>query len=266
MIKSRSNRILLFFIIFLISVSSLTIFKVNSQSFETIIIDTDGSIDPINSSIKRIGNTYTFTKNIKGTIEVLSHDITIDGDGYDLQGDGLSTGIDVQAKDDVTIKNLTISNHSTGIKLSAFRVFPTFEPPNVVGYRASISNNTILNNDVGVLGDADHDTVFSGNYILDNRIGIDSRDSVRPVFSENQFLSNGESLLVNLSAYYDDSNTIDGIPVSTPTPAPTPTHTPTPIVTPEPISFPTAIVIVSTVTVVIGLGIFFYFKKRHKLR
>jgi len=247
----------------LISVSSLTIFKVNSQSFETIIIDTDGSIDPINSSIKRIGNTYTFTKNIRGSIEVLSHDITIDGDGYDLQGDGSSTAIDVKAKDDVTIKDLTISNHSTGIKLSAFRVFPTFEPPNKVGYRASISNNTILNNDVGVLGDADHDTVFSRNYILDNRIGIDSSDSVRPVFSENHFLNNGESFLVNPSAFVDDSNTVDGIPVSTPTPAPTPTHTPTPTIPPKP--FPTNLALVSIVGIaIISIGVLIYFKKYRK--
>ncbi|KON31877.1 MAG: hypothetical protein AC479_08180 [miscellaneous Crenarchaeota group-6 archaeon AD8-1] len=263
-ILSRSFAVLF---VVLLSFSSIAIFRVKAQSFMTIIIDTDGSIDPINSSIKHIGNTYTLTKDIKGSIEVLSNDITIDGNGYTLQGDESSTGIDIKHKDEVTIKNLTITNHFIGIKLSALRLIPNFEPPHEVGHGTSISNNTILNNDIGVLGDADHDTIFSGNYIVDNRIGIDSSDSVRPVFSENQFLNNEESFLFNPSAYMDESNVVDGIPVATPTPTPTispePTPSPTPTSSPtSELEFPTTLVVASVVILGIGaLGILTFYKK-----
>jgi len=261
-IPSRNFAIL---IIILLSFSSLTIFNVKAHSIMTIKIDTDGSIDPTNSSIKQVGNTYTFTRNIRGSIEVLIQDITIDGDGYTLDGDGSSTGINIQHTHNVTIKNLTITNHLIGIKLSAWRIVPNYEPPTSVCLRTSIANNTLLNNDIGVLGDSDMDTVFSGNYLQDNRIGVDFRDSNRVVCLDNQFWNNRESFLVDLATYYDDSNIIDGIPVSTPTPAPTPTPTltPTPTSSPELEPLPTTLILTSVaILAIVVFGFFSYFKKR----
>lgn len=262
--KSILGRSFVVVLVIILCFSSLPILNVKAHSLMIITIDIDGSIDPINSSIKHVGNTYTFTQNIRGSIEVIRNNITINGDGYTLDGDGSSTGIDIKHTYDVAVKNLTITNHLIGIKLSALRLVPNFEPPQGESHGTSISNNTLLNNDVGVLGDADHDTVFSRNYLLDNRIGIDSSDSIRPVFSDNHFLNNEESLRFNPSAYVDESNIIDGIPVSTPTPAPTPTLSPTPIPTPEPETFPIILVVSLTTIAVIGLGILVYFKKYRK--
>ena len=212
--KGRISRSFAILLVVLLSFSTVTIFNVKAQSFMTITIEPDGSIDPVNSSIERLGNTYKFTDNIYGSLVVIRSNITINGNGYTLNGDGSSSGIDIPHKYDVAIKNLIITNHLNGIKLSAFRIIPNQIDYYGSCHRTSISNNRILNNDVGVLSDHDQDTDLYGNIIQENRIGLDLRDSHGNVFRDNQFLNNEESFLVNPSTYYDDSNTIDGIPVT----------------------------------------------------
>ena len=95
-----------------------------AQTFESITIKGDGSIEGTNK-IQRDGSTYTLTGNISGTIQVKKSNIVIDGAGFTLQGNG-GTGIGISSEAaehpspleiwNVTVKNLRITNFKWGIK------------------------------------------------------------------------------------------------------------------------------------------------------
>jgi len=93
----------------------------------TIYIRADGSIDPPTAPIQRNGDIYIFTSNIYETVEVQRDNITVNGNGYTLQG-GTDYGFFLSERNNVTIKNTRITGFSTGISLY------------------SSSNNTISNN------------------------------------------------------------------------------------------------------------------------
>lgn len=68
--------------------------------------------------IQRSGNIYTFTGDVVGSIVVSRSGIVIDGAGYTLQGNGNLTGIWLQEKNNVEVKNLHIRNFRSGIILT----------------------------------------------------------------------------------------------------------------------------------------------------
>jgi len=103
----------------------------------TIYIRANGSIDPLGAPISTIDNvTYTFTGNINDSIVIERSNITINGNGYTLQGSGSGTGF-YWFVSNVTIKNTNIKNFSYGvyIRSSSFN---------------TVSGNTITNNGHGV--------------------------------------------------------------------------------------------------------------------
>lgn len=53
---------------------------------DTIYIRAEGSIDPPTAPINRVGNVYTFTANIYESIVIEKDNITVNGNGYTLQG------------------------------------------------------------------------------------------------------------------------------------------------------------------------------------
>ncbi|TKJ44674.1 hypothetical protein CEE34_10885, partial [Candidatus Aerophobetes bacterium Ae_b3a] len=61
--------------------------------------------------------TYTLTQNVTEGIEIYADNFTLDGDGYTVTGDGWGTGVYLDERTDVTIKNLTVENFNTGIDL-----------------------------------------------------------------------------------------------------------------------------------------------------
>ena len=83
----------------------------------TIYIRADGSIQGT-TYISTIDNvTYTFTNDINDSIVVERDNIVVDGAGYALQGTGSGTGISLEGRSSVTIKNMTINEFGTGIWL-----------------------------------------------------------------------------------------------------------------------------------------------------
>ena len=68
-----------------------------------------GSVDPPTAPILRDGDVYTFTDNIYETIVVQRDNITVDGNGYMLQGEGSGKGFDLSNRNNVTIKNTHIT-------------------------------------------------------------------------------------------------------------------------------------------------------------
>ena len=90
----------------------------------SVYINADGSVTGTNS-IQRSGDLYVLTDNILGSIIVRKSNITIDGAGYTLQGNGGGTGIDLtnnvtevpSAREifNVTVKNLRIMDFRFGV-------------------------------------------------------------------------------------------------------------------------------------------------------
>ncbi|XHH10077.1 MAG: NosD domain-containing protein [Candidatus Bathyarchaeia archaeon] len=87
------------------------------------------------NQISKNGSQYIFTDNISGSIVVSLSDITLDGNGYSLQGDQKSTGIFIQGLKNVTITNLTINNFKYGVVFSY-----------AAGVDGNCSNNSLISN------------------------------------------------------------------------------------------------------------------------
>ena len=82
------------------------------------MINSDGSITPANSSITHVGDIYTFTGDITGSLTVHESNIVIDGNGFTLEGPG-GMGIWLNQVNNVTIKNLNVDGFSmSGIYLT----------------------------------------------------------------------------------------------------------------------------------------------------
>jgi len=173
-----------------------------------IEITVDGNVTGTDK-IQRDGAIYTFTGNISGSIVVLRGDITIDGAGYALQGNGYSYGIFIQDVSDengsgVTVKNMTITNFETGVLYSYQHVSDKVvvlsgntiknNSRGIVCYNTNniiISQNKIVNNTRGIMSSITQDLVACGNIFTDNAIAI-QLESVRissKVFG-NYFINN----------------------------------------------------------------------------
>ena len=104
--------VLVYVFIFLISLVTFSNLLVKAESV-SIIINPNGSITGTNR-IQQIGNTYTFTANISGNIQVQKSNVVIDGKDYTLDCNN-NSGIDLtngigQNPTRPTISNVTIEN------------------------------------------------------------------------------------------------------------------------------------------------------------
>ena len=102
------------------AVSQVVNFTVSAPEFpseSTIYITADGTVEGTDK-IQRAGNNYTFTSNIIGEIILDKSNITINGNGFTLTGDGNKHGFYLSHINDTIIKNVRIENCNYGIYLS----------------------------------------------------------------------------------------------------------------------------------------------------
>jgi len=156
------------------------------EASETIYIRADGSIDPITANITSADNvTYYFTDNNYDSIIVQRNNVTIDGDGYTLQGIGSGTGI--SCRRNVTIRNIEIHSFYYGVRIE------------------NAENNTITENEIwncteGIsFGEAWNNTV-SWNLIRNNTNGI-SGTSWRNIIMSNTIANNTNGIRYNYAQY-----------------------------------------------------------------
>ena len=137
---------------------------VESQSFETIYIRSDGTVEGTDV-IEISNNTYIFLKDISGSIVVSKEFITIDGSGYALKGtdDSSQRGISLSNRKNVTVTNMVIMNYYIGISCGG-----------------TASNITILN-----------------NYISSCGIGIEFLGSSNHLVKFNTFKNNDIDIAIN---------------------------------------------------------------------
>ena len=143
-------------------------FNIPSHSIE---ITAEGNVTGTDN-IKRNGTNYEFTANVSGSIIVFCDNITIIGNGHSLMGNGNSTGLFLEGRQNTTIKNLTISNFEHGITYSYYHNMYSDCKNNVL-----IANN-IIDNKWGVYCYFAQNITISGNVISNNsEIGISTFDS-----------------------------------------------------------------------------------------
>jgi parallel beta-helix repeat protein len=184
----------------LVGVQFVGLAKANIMPFPTpqpaFTIRSDGSVDPPTAPIQRNREIYTLTDNINGHTIVIERDnVILDGGGYTLQGNGNSTGVFVNNRNGVTVRNMEIRNYLYGIRL-------------LTDYYARV--NTGNHN-------------ISGNNLADNNYGIFFGQCSNNVLRDNQMNGNNVSLSISFGALgdklasfvhdVDTSNTVNGKPV-----------------------------------------------------
>jgi hypothetical protein len=162
--------------------------SVESQTFETIHIRADGSIEGTDK-IQWQGNVYTLTSDIAGTIEVEKSDIVIDGAGYTLQGRGVvvdergiyltGLGWGHPGCGNVSVRNFRISNFQEGIYV-------------VGGRNNSLIGNYLENAQIHLIGNANlTGDLIKHNTIKDAGIFVDYNPGGIDVITENNFIDCG---------------------------------------------------------------------------
>ena len=102
----------------------------------------------------------TFNEDSYEPIVVTADNTVIDGNGYTLQGPGSDTGIYLKDRNDVTIKNLTITGWGDGIYIDPCT--------NII-----IANNIITANEFGVnMGEDSSHVKLTDNTISNNQLGV----------------------------------------------------------------------------------------------
>jgi parallel beta-helix repeat protein len=155
----------------LVSLSRISIVRASG----IIYIRDDGSVEGTDK-IQRDGNVYTFTNNIYDNIRVERDNIVVDGAGYILQGTGSGTGIELENRSNVTVKNLEIKAFNDGIWLLEASdntlIGNKITTNNQWGIRLSgfsnnnVSGNTLINNGYGILVMSSDNNTISGNSIM----------------------------------------------------------------------------------------------------
>jgi parallel beta-helix repeat protein len=187
--------------LFLVAFSQIE--EVKAQ--EAIRIRSDGSIEGTDK-IQRVGNVYSLTGNIYGSIVVERDNVVVDGGGYLVQGLGTGHGIDLSDRMNVTVKNFEITGFETGIY-----VYDHCEPRN-----NAISANIITNSTYGLYIELAHNHTISGNTIANNEYGIYLLESHFNVLRNNSLSNNRYNFDVENIIFVNDvdtSNLVDGEPM-----------------------------------------------------
>jgi parallel beta-helix repeat protein len=170
----------------------------------TIIINTDGSIDPPTAPVSTMDNvTYTLTNNITTNTDgilVGRDNIVMDGAGYTILGAGSGNGIELPGRNNVTITHVEIKGFYQGII-----VFNFSSHDNIIGIR------TVDNSYGGIRIDSSTDNNVTGNIIASCGEGIELSDAENNRVCRNSIQGNTFYGLNLISA---SNNLIDGNNVS----------------------------------------------------
>jgi len=161
---------------------------VSTPAFQAFYIRADGSVEGTDK-IKRNGNVYTFTDDLKGSLLVERDNVVINGNLHLLSGEGAFTGICLFDRSWVTIRNLEIRNFSYGIQ-----IYDTTQGYSLRHVNLNvIAKNRINENRFGIwIGDSDNSPglcryhYISGNTISGNSFGVYfERAEINTVYGNN---------------------------------------------------------------------------------
>jgi parallel beta-helix repeat protein len=150
-------------LLFLVSISSVTLRVQSVEASGTVYIRADGSIDPPTAPISTLDNvTYILTGNITSDdngIVVGMDNIVVDGSGFSIEGTGADYGIYLDGRSNATIQNTNINNFDNGILLLS-------------SSNNSISGNNMTNSNYGIALDSSTNNTINGNNMKNNSHGI----------------------------------------------------------------------------------------------
>jgi len=197
---SRKLVLLTVLTIFLTSILGLAIKVQRVKASGPIYIRADGLVEPSTELISSIDNvTYTFTGDIYDSIVVERSNITIDGNGYTLQGFAREYGFNLTSITNVTIQNTNIKGFDVAIRLQ------------------SASNNTISKNNISENSDLGIFLLYSSNNtIYLNTIKNSARHGILLIESSsnriysNEITENGDiGISISAGLNISSNNLID---------------------------------------------------------
>jgi len=194
--------IALLLILFLVA-SIVGILPVKAEYGGDIIIEADGSITPATAPLEHVGNVYSLTSEISGTITVKNNNIVLNGSSHILAAPPVfGYGIKLDGVSNVTVCNFIIIGGAIGI--------------NVDGTINTVKNNTIRNTDnwiyaiqyptgAIVLHDSSSN-IIAGNKLENNTVGINlaswhPKQCKNNLIVENDIKNSSTAILI-----YDSSN------------------------------------------------------------
>lgn len=161
-----------------------------------IYIKSDGTIEPANASIQKVGNVYLFLSDLPlCSVVVQCDNVVVNGNGFAISGYGGDwyEGITLSAND-VTIKNVTFRAFSSGIDI------------------AYGSNNTIIGNSFaasrGVGITFTNSNIIIGNNFWGSGYGVSGAGSFNSIISNN-FESDSDDFASGIMIQ-GNNNTISG--------------------------------------------------------
>lgn len=156
-----------------------------------IYIRADGNVEGTDK-ILRLGDFYTFTGDLSGSIVVERDNMVLDGAGHVLLVDGdLGVGVDIRDRSNVTVKNLTIKGalgrcgilliNAVNCKVIQNNIIDNFIGIEMTGTssRNRITENSIKNNSVGMeiySVNPGFGNIISKNEVVNNSFGMQIKD------------------------------------------------------------------------------------------
>jgi parallel beta-helix repeat protein len=202
---------------------------------QTIYIRADGNVDPSGAPLARRGELYTLTSNVTSKADgiiIERNNITLDATDYTIHGAGNSTGIQLSAVTNVTVRNARVTGFEYGIWLYwssgneiadnlvagnyyGIWVWPSSSGNGVDGNIATgnsgagifvgpasadndlSGNNVTANSYNGIWIQNDWATVVYGNAVAKNGFrGIFLQNAWSSVLNENNVTDNGEGIVI----------------------------------------------------------------------
>lgn len=125
--KKRS--VVYLIMICLLSLPILSVRPVRAQYQGGFSIGSDGTVSPSDAPVLQVGDIYTLTSDVNGSIAVFGNNLVLNGNGHTVISSFGSSGIMLHGTTNVTLENLVIEGGAFGIY--------------VQGEENSIVNNTI---------------------------------------------------------------------------------------------------------------------------
>lgn len=181
-------------------------------------IKADGSIEPGDAPLTRVGETYILTDDIAASgngILVERGNITLDGNGHSVTGPGRGyrRGITLEGAVNVAVRNIRVKGFYYGVLVGH-------------SYNITVANSTLTENYYGVLLGHSYGSTVAGNAVSSNRCGISLVDSSRSTVAGNTISGNSYGVLLShsynnaivgnvfagcgLFTRYSHSNTVSG--------------------------------------------------------
>jgi len=186
-----------------------------SQSFETILIKADGSIEGTDK-IQRDGNIYTFISNIEGSIVIEGSNLVLNGASLTLQGE-----ITIN-ENNVEIKNLKMNAEGNAIEIygSGCKILNNEIQAERKGIRIRDSNSNVISCnkinakiEAGIALETSSSNTVTENTIAPSLLmgGVDLYDSEYNTFSSNTI--HFVSLYGSSYNIFDQNNLPQGIAI-----------------------------------------------------